>query len=209
MSLETYLTFVFTSIALCIVPGPDMIHLLGRSIVQGRKAGMYTAFGINTGAYVHLTVAVLGLSAILATSSVAFTIVKWIGAAYLVYLGVSAILAKRSALVIESNALPHINNKAIFWQGFLSDVLNLKVALFYLAILPQFADPCATHPTVQLLVLGVSLNIVGIVINIIYVYFSSSLTERLRCNSRISTWLNKVLGSIFIALGLKLASEKQ
>jgi threonine/homoserine/homoserine lactone efflux protein len=175
MSLEIYLTFVCASIVLCIVPGPDMIYLLGRSIAQGRKAGMYAALGINAGAYVHLTAAVLGLSAILATSSIAFTIVKWIGAAYLVYLGVSTILAKRTALVIESNTLLHINNKAIFWQGFLSDVLNPKVAIFFLAILPQFADPNATHPTVQLLVLGVTLNIIGIVTNIIYVYFSSSL----------------------------------
>ena len=206
---ETYFAFVVASIVLCIVPGPDMIYLLSRSVAQGRKAGLCAAFGINAGAYVHLTATILGLSVILTTSSFAFTIVKWIGAAYLVYLGVSAILAKRSALIIESNSLQRINNKAIFWQGFLGDVLNPKVAIFYLAILPQFVDPNTAHPTMQLLLLGVTLNIVGVVINVIYVNFASSLTERLRDNSRTSYFLTKIMGSIFIALGLKLAGEKQ
>ena len=195
------------SLVLCLVPGPDMIYLLARSIAQGRKAGYIAAVGINAGAYVHLFAAVIGLSAILATSSLAFTIVKWLGAAYLVFIGLQAIMNK-SRFNIETNTREKTNGKQIFWQGFLSDVLNPKVALFFLAFLPQFVQESGLHPTWQLLILGFTVNIIGILVSLCLVYFSTLVTQGLRNNDFIKSWLQKIAGTVFIALGIKLASEK-
>jgi threonine/homoserine/homoserine lactone efflux protein len=209
MELQTYLAFVGASILLCVAPGPDMLYVLSRSVANGRKSGIYAAIGINAGAYVHLCAAIAGLTMILATSVIAFTVVKWIGALYLFYLGMSILLSRSSGIVIQAGSARNCGNREIFWQGFLSDVLNPKVALFYVSIFPQFIAPRTADPTIQMLVLGVTLNMVGILSNILYVYFASSLTRRLRESTRIAYWLNKALGTVFVALGLRLAGEKQ
>ena len=208
MSLDSYLLFVFASIILCIVPGPDMIFLLSRTLAQGKKAGIAAAIGINVGAYLHLFAAVLGISAILASSAYAFTIIKWLGAAYLVYIGIKILLSKQGSVIIDERDIKKQNLRKIFWQGFLSDALNPKVAIFFLAFLPQFVSPASENRTLQILFLGITVNVIAILINLVLVYFSSTLTSRLRENTSISKWLNKIMGSIFILLGLKLASEK-
>lgn len=206
IELHTYLLFVGATVLLVLAPGPDMIYMLTRTITQGRKAGVLAALGINAGAYVHVAAAVFGLSAILATSAIAFTIIKWLGAGYLIWLGIQAITSKAGALNLDSSS-GLLNNKAIFWQGFLSDVLNPKVALFFLAFLPQFVTAGATLKQ-QLLILGLTCNIVAISINLMLVYFASAATARLRKNHKIAARLNKIMGSIFIALGIRLAGEK-
>jgi len=208
MSLDSYLLFVFASIILCIVPGPDMIFLLSRTLAQGKKAGIAAAIGINVGAYLHLFAAVLGISAILASSAYAFTIIKWLGAAYLVYIGIKILLSKQGSVIIDERDIKKQNLRKIFWQGFLSDALNPKVAIFFLAFLPQFVSPASENRTWQILFLGITVNVIAILINLVLVYFSSTLTSRLRESTAISKWLNKIMGSIFILLGLKLASEK-
>lgn len=208
MEAQTYFAFIAASIVLCAVPGPDMIFIMSRSVVSGRKAGIYALLGINLGSYVHLIAAVFGLSVILATSAIAFTTVKWIGAAYLVYLGIQAIAAKTGAIHIDTGLPKQVSNRAIFWQGFITDVLNPKVALFYIAILPQFVNASAGHTTLQFIALGATLNVIGIMTNLFNVYFASALTRRLRDNARISWWLHKVVGMVFIGLGIHLASEK-
>ena len=208
MSLDSYLLFVFASIILCIVPGPDMIFLLSRTLAQGKKAGIAAAIGINVGAYLHLFAAVLGISAILASSAYAFTIIKWLGAAYLVYIGIKILLSKQGSVIIDERDIKKQNLRKIFWQGFLSDALNPKVAIFFLAFLPQFVSPASENRTLQILFLGITVNVIAILINLVLVYFSSTLTSRLRENTSISKSLNKIMGSIFILLGLKLASEK-
>lgn len=208
MSLDNYLLFVFASILLCIVPGPDMIFLLSRTIAQGKKAGIAAAVGINVGAYVHLFAAILGISAILASSAYAFTVIKWLGAAYLVYIGIKILFSSQGGIIIDGSDVKKQNYSNIFWQGFLSDVLNPKVAIFFLAFLPQFIKPGSDNKTLQILFLGVTVNVIAILINIVIVYFSSILTNRLRENKKISGRLNRIMGSVFILLGLKLASEK-
>ncbi len=208
MSFENYYLFVVASVILCIVPGPDMIFLLGRSLAQGKKAGIVAALGINLGAYVHLIAAALGLSAILATSALAFTIVKWLGAIYLVYTGYKILTGKEAMITINGEKINNQSYSQIFVQGFLSDVLNPKVALFYLAFLPQFIQPMSENKSFQIILLGVTLNIIAIIINIGLVYFASMLSKKLRENSRVSAWLNKALGSLFVLLGIKLATEK-
>jgi len=206
MTLHTYLLFVLASLVLALVPGPDMVYMLGRCIAQGRRAGILAALGFNAGAYVHLSAAVLGLSAILATSSVAFTAVKWAGAAYLIYLGSGALRSKGGPLVISG--VGGRADRTIFWQAFWSDVLNPKVAVFFLALLPQFVDPRSTQPTLQILLLGVTVNMICLPINIVLVAFSARVTQTLRRNDALSKWLQRGLGALFVGLGLRLAVEK-
>jgi threonine/homoserine/homoserine lactone efflux protein len=208
MNLENYLLFVCASIALVIAPGPDMIYLLGRTITGGRKAGLVAALGVNLGGYVHLLAAVLGLSAIIAASTLAFNIVKWAGALYLLYLGAKILLGKSKPISVAADHNGPQNLRAIFWQGFISDVLNPKVAIFFLALLPQFVVASAANHTQQLFILGLTSNMIAIIINMLIVYLSARITARLRENPTLGAWLNHVMGAIFISLGIKLASEK-
>jgi threonine/homoserine/homoserine lactone efflux protein len=208
MTLQSYLLYVGACIVLVIAPGPDMVYMLSRCIAQGKKAGLMAAIGFNLGGYAHLTAAVLGLSAILATSSLAFTVVKWLGAGYLMYLGIVALLSKSGPLPLSTEGLTHRSARTILWQAFLSDVLNPKVAMFFLALLPQFVDTKGPHPTLQILLLGVTVNVIALPINIILVCLSAWVTESLRQNSTIATWLHKAMGAVFVALGLRLAAEK-
>ncbi len=207
MSWDTYLLFVGASFLLCVSPGPDMAYMLSRCMAQGPRAGMAAALGINAGCYVHLLAAITGLSAILMTSALAFTVVKWLGAAYLVYLGIQAIL-DRSTPDLALSKLKGRSMRTIFWQGFWSDVLNPKVAVFFLALLPQFIDPRTGNPIVQLVVLGLTVNMIGIAVNLALVALSSRVTAGLRRNERMALWLRRLMGTIFIGLGARLAAER-
>jgi threonine/homoserine/homoserine lactone efflux protein len=185
-----------------------MAYMLGRTVAQGRLVGIVSALGINAGAYVHLIAAVTGLSAILMTSVQAFLIVKLIGAAYLVYLGVQTFLGARRG----ENSQPQLRGvalRAVFWQGFLSDALNPKVALFYLAFLPQFVDQHAQRPLLQVLLLGLTANMIAPPINIMIVLASSSITRKLRRSDRLSSLLKRALGLTFVGLGTRLAFERR
>jgi threonine/homoserine/homoserine lactone efflux protein len=208
MTLHNYLLFVGACIVLVIAPGPDMVYMLSRCIAQGKKAGLMAALGFNLGGYAHLTAAVLGLSAVLATSSLAFTAIKWLGAGYLIYLGVVALLSKAGPLTLTTKGLTHRSARRILWQAFLSDVLNPKVAMFFLALLPQFVNIKGPHPTLQILLLGVTVNVTALPINVMLVCLSARVTESLRQNSIIAAWLHKAMGAVFVALGLRLAAEK-
>jgi threonine/homoserine/homoserine lactone efflux protein len=208
MNLENYLLFVCASIVLVLAPGPDMIFLLGRTITGGRKAGLVAALGVNLGGYVHLLAAVFGLSAIIAASTLAFNIVKWAGALYLLYLGMKTLFGKNKTISIDTESGGPQNLRAIFWQGFISDVLNPKVAIFFLALLPQFVVASAPNHTEQLLILGLTSNMIAIIINVLIVYLSARITLRLRENPTVGAWLNHIMGVVFVGLGVKLAREK-
>lgn len=208
MSLHSYLVFVLAAVALVLVPGPDMMYMLGRCLAQGRRAGILSAIGFNLGSYVHLTAAVLGLSAILATSAMAFTVVKWIGAAYLIYLGLSALWSEQGPLAIDADATGGRRGRTILWQAFLSDLLNPKVALFFLALLPQFVDRNAAHPTLQIILLGVTVNAIGLPTNIAIACCAARITRGLRHNGSTTLWLRRGLGMLFVGLGLRIAVEK-
>ena len=208
MTLHNYLLFVGASVVLVLVPGPDMIYMLSRCVSQGRKAGLMAALGFNLGGCTHLVAAVLGLSAVIATSVVAFTVVKWLGAGYLVYLGISTLRSKTGPINLDMHKVAGPSAKTILWQAFLSDVLNPKVAMFFLALLPQFVDPKAPHPTLQILILGVTVNVIALAGNTILVTLSASVTASLRRNTSVSALLQKALGATFVALGLRLATEK-
>ena len=208
ISWTNYGLFVLAGLALILVPGPDMLFMLGRSIAQGRRAGVVAALGINAGGYVHLTAAITGLSAILLTSALAFTIVKWAGAAYLIYLGITALRDKAVAIRLDNGEVEPRRLRAIFLQGFLSDVLNPKVAVFFLALLPQFVDLNAGHPVAQLLLLGLTVNMLAIAVNLILVMLSARISRSLRGNPRIARRLQNAMGLLFIGLGARLATEQ-
>ena len=209
MDFNSYLLFIGASIILCIVPGPDMIYLLSRTIAQGKKAGFAAALGINLGGYFHLTAAILGISAIIATSAIAFTILKYCGAAYLIYIGFKAILSNSSSAIDSSDNEAQLSIKSIFWQGFISDVLNPKVAIFFISLLPQFIQADNNNTFTQLIILGITVNIIALLINFVLVWFSHSVSSNLRQSNRVSKVLNNVMGTIFISLGLKLATEQR
>ena len=208
MTAHSYFLFVCSSIALALVPGPDMAFMLARCIAQGRRAGVLAALGFNVGSYVHLTAAVLGLSAVLAASTLAFNIIRWLGAAYLIYLGIAAFASKQGAFVVSGSPESQRSNASIFWQAFLTDVLNPKVIMFFFAFLPQFVDPHAGHPTLQLVFLGVTVNMVCLPINLALVAGSARLTQSLRKSESISKWLQRGMGALFVGIGLRLAAQK-
>jgi threonine/homoserine/homoserine lactone efflux protein len=204
---HTYWLFVGAVVVIVIAPGPDMAYMLTRTIAQGRKAGVVAAIGINAGAYIHVLAAVLGLSAILTTSSVAFSVEKWVGACYLVWIGVQALVGS-AAINLNAGASVPLKARTIFWQGFLSDVLNPKVAIFFLAFLPQFVHFGAGNETKQLLMLGITCNVIAICINLMLVCLASAATASLRRNQKITRWIHRAMGATFIALGIRLANEK-
>lgn len=209
MELHNYLLFIVAVIVLCIVPGPDMAYMLARTVTQGRRAGIIAAVGINAGGYVHVLAAVLGLSAILATSSTAFTVLKWMGAGYLIWIGIQALMAGSNSSTVSAAQRSTVSLRRIFWEGFLSDVLNPKVAIFFLAFLPQFVNKDAEMGvTVQLLILGTTCNCVAIVISIVLVFCASAATSALRKRSAWLAWLHRASGALFIGLGIRLAREK-
>ena len=201
--------FVVSGLLLNITPGPDVLYIVGRSAAQGFKAGVWAAFGIGAGCFMHIFAAALGLSAILATSAMAFTIVKWAGAAYLVYIGVSILLTRRAASAAPVVALPAASPTKIFWQGFLTNVLNPKVALFFLAFVPQFIDAGSPTKVMAFVFLGVVFNVNGTLWNIFVAWMSAWLLGHLTGASRLGLWLNRVLGGLFVGLGVKLALSER
>jgi len=210
IDLSTHLIFIGAVILLVITPGPDMAFMLARTIAQGRWAGALAALGINAGAYVHVLASVLGLTAILATSSAVFTLVKWVGAGYLIWIGIQALRSEVAPLVVHGVEGRKPSGRSIFWQGFVSDVLNPKVAIFFLAFLPQFVNPHSdgASVTAQLLMLGFTCNVVALCVNLLLVQAAGYASASLRANQRITQWLHRLMGIVFIGLGLRLATEK-
>ena len=206
---QDLMLFVFAGLLLNITPGPDVLYIVGRSAAQGSRAGVWAALGIGAGCFVHIVAAALGLSAILSTSAMAFTIVKSLGAAYLVYIGVSMLFTRRAASDATIMALPASSLKRIFWQGFLTNVLNPKVALFFLAFVPQFIDATSPDKVLAFLFLGVVFNVNGTLWNIFVAWMSARLLDHLTAASAVSLWLNRILGGLFIGLGVKLALSER
>ena len=205
MTLDSYLLFVAGSVLLVITPGPDMAYLLARCVAQGRRAGIVAALGFNLGGYFHLTAALLGLSAMLAASPRAFTFVKWAGAAYLIYLGIGALRSQGSTPALAAPDTAPRSLRLIFWQAFVSDVLNPKVGMFFLAFLPQFVDPASEDRTRRLVLLGVTVCMIALAINIPLVFVASQVTARLRRSGTTSHRLVQAMGVVFILLGVRVA----
>jgi len=199
--------FLAAGILLNLTPGPDTVYILGRSIAQGREAGVASALGISLGSIFHTCAAALGLSAILATSAIAFGTIKLIGGAYLIFLGVKMILDRRKQLRLPS-LFRRRTTVAAFRQGVVTNILNPKVALFFLAFLPQFIDPASNAKVPAFILLGLTFVTTGTIWCLVLAWFASVFSERLRANQTISQWLNRTAGALFIFLGVRLATVK-
>jgi threonine/homoserine/homoserine lactone efflux protein len=201
--------FLVSGLLLNITPGVDFLYVLGRGAARGFGAGTSAALGIGVGCLVHITAAALGLSAVLASSAAAFTVVKWIGAAYLVYIGISMLRRGGGLNVSLAQAPEHRSMRQIFWQGFATNVLNPKVALFFLAFVPQFIETHSPTRMQAFLLLGAIFNTTGTLWNIFVAWASAFLAKRLEVASRVGQWLNRCLGAMFLALGVKLALSER
>ncbi|MEO5953620.1 MAG: LysE family translocator [Chloroflexia bacterium] len=205
--------FLLATLALNLTPGPDMLYVIAQSVRQGRSAGVMSALGIGGGTLVHMAALALGLSTLLLSVPVAYDAVKYIGAAYLAYLGVRTLLSRRSTLgedvdveeppdgVKKSKAVDYWG---IFRQGAITNVLNPKVALFFIAFIPQFVDPAMGPVGWQVLLLGLIFNTSGILVNSGVALIAGTLGDKLRTSKRVSTIQRWFTGTVFIGLAVRL-----
>lgn len=203
--LSYWLLFLSAALALSISPGPDLLYILSRTVAQGVKVGAASAIGVCTGALIHVMAAALGLSALLATSALAFSAVKYVGAAYLIYLGIQALRSSGGRLQLERSTVLSATPMQAFRQGVLVDALNPKVAIFFMAFLPQFVRPEHGNAALQLIGLGVLVILVGMVVELSFVFLAARATRFFREHRRASVWLDRLFGSILVGLGVRLA----
>lgn len=207
LGVHDFWIFVVTGILLNLTPGPDTFYLLGRTLAQRRNAGIASVLGISAGSAVHTLAAAAGLSALLTASATAFMVVKWAGAAYLIYLGLR-MLACRSKTGGISLTFEEVNPAAIFRQGLLTNLLNPKVAVFFLAFVAQFIVPESPAKFQAFLILGFSFITTGTLWCLCLVAFASLLGRKLRRNTRLADWLNRGVGALFVFLGIRLAATR-
>lgn len=207
IDLTTLATYVVIVTGFVFIPGPATLLTVARATTSGTRVGIATGAGIAAGDLVHTLMAVVGLSAIIATSALLFSLVKYAGAAYLVYLGIRALFERTSA-DLGQGTLPIAAGRA-FRQAILAEVLNPKTALFFLAFLPQFVDPANGSIALQLTTLGVLFVVLGLVSTVIFAVGAGSLGRFLRRHPLVLKWQGKVVGSIYCALGARLALQER
>ena len=197
------LTLFFTSaLVLLAIPGPAVCYIVGRSIGQGRVAGVISALGIGVGTLVHVAAALLGLSALLMSSAIAFGVVKYLGAAYLIYLGVQK-LRQQDSFAASSSAPTKLSR--VFSQGIVVNVLNPKTALFFFAFLPQFVDPSSGKVAEQILLLGTLFALMGVLSDTLWAVFAGTVARSLQSRSGWNQAPRYISGGILISLGLATA----
>jgi threonine/homoserine/homoserine lactone efflux protein len=201
--------FILSGLLLNILPGPDSLLIMTRSATQGWRAGSAAALGIGAGTCVHILAAALGLSAVLATSAAAFTAVKLVGAAYILWMAAGLLRSRKCEDKVNAPVLPRLPYRKIFAQGFLTNVLNPKVALFFLAFVPQFISLDAPNKAVAFIVLGCIFNFNGMLWCNALSLFTARASARVKLNPAVSLWLSRVTGGLFVWLGVKLALAKQ
>jgi len=199
--------FIIAGLLLNITPGADMLYILTNTLQKGFKTGVVATLGINVGCLFHVFLAVIGLSAILQTSVLAFTIVKYIGVVYLVYLGITMFL-KHKNMKQENSSIKEFNSlKKVFLNGVLINSLNPKVAIFFITFLPQFIDINSQNQSMGLLILGLVFIFFGALTSIVIAYLSLIISGRFSYTNIFTSILKKIVGTMFIALGIKLALE--
>jgi threonine/homoserine/homoserine lactone efflux protein len=203
ISHSSLLLFVSGAALLLVIPGPAVTYVVSRSIGQGRAAGLLSVLGIVVGTLLHVTAATLGLSALLASSILAFQFVKYLGAAYLIYLGIRTLRRDDSQLLQAASSERRLLR--IFAQGVLVNLLNPKTALFFLAFLPQFVDPSLGHPSLQIFQLGVLFALMGWISDSVWAVLAGTVADRFRSSVRLRRAQRNVSGSALIALGLASA----
>ncbi len=203
LSHSSLLLFVSAALVLLAIPGPAVFYILGRSIGQGRSAGLVSALGIGVGTLVHTLAAAVGLSALLVSSAAAFSLVKYLGAAYLIHLGVQKLRHQESFGLTDNAARSKLSR--VFGQGIIVNVLNPKTALFFFAFLPQFVDPGRDKVATQILFLGTLFAVMGVLSDSLWALFSGTVAHRLRSNALWLRTQRYVSGSMLISLGVATA----
>ncbi len=212
MPLDQLLLFVAAGVLLNLTPGPDVLYIVSNALRSGARAGMVAALGITAGCFVHIIAAAVGISALMAASATAFTLLKWVGAAYLVYVGVRLLLTKAdsamqlgAARANSTGAGGNIDYKTIFLRGFWTNALNPKVALFFLAFVPQFIAPTVEHKPLAFLLLGLLFNFNGLWVNLGWAVAAAWLAGHAGVVQKSMHWLDRIAGAMFVGFGIKLA----
>ncbi|GAB2625397.1 LysE family translocator [Emticicia sediminis] len=211
--LQNFLLFALAALMLNITPGNDMIFVISRSLSYGTKAGIYAALGIGLGCFVHIFASVVGLSVIIKQSEILFNIIRYAGAAYLIFIGIKSFMEKPSTMIFNQSQNDKNTNLKILRQGTITNVLNPKVSLFFLAFLPQFVrvashDNHSENITSQILFLGLWFNFSGTVVNVLIALLFSKIIAKLSNFQQFWKIQNKVSGAVLVALGLQIALKK-
>lgn len=204
LSTESLYLFFIASLLLNITPGNDMVYVASRSISQGSTAGYFSALGIFAGCFIHILAAIFGLSILIARSAIMFEVIKYAGAAYLVYLGIKMLISKQKVMITDKSVRQQ-NNWSLFKQGVLTNALNPKVAIFFLSFLPQFVDPSSPYLKFQLFTLGFWFAAQGTLVLLIVAFLLGRTTNFLNQKPHFWKWQEKITGLILVSLGLKLA----
>jgi threonine/homoserine/homoserine lactone efflux protein len=212
VALDQLLLFVAAGVLLNLTPGPDVLYIVSHALRSGARAGMVAALGITAGCFVHIIAAAVGVSALMAASSTAFTVLKWVGAAYLVYVGLRLLLSRgESAMQLEAagavlaGSRNPIGYQSIFLRGFWTNALNPKVALFFLAFVPQFIAPAITNKPLAFLLLGLLFNFNGLWVNLGWALAAAWLARRVGAVQKSLRTLDRIAGAMFVGFGFKLA----
>ena len=210
--LHQLLLFIGAGLLLNLTPGPDVLYVTAHGLKGGARTGMVAALGITAGCFVHVVAAALGVSALVAASATAFAALKWLGAAYLVWVGMTLLLARKKSAINNiamddrlTRTITEIDLKKVFRQGFWTNALNPKVALFFLAFVPQFIAPGTPDKVTAFLLLGLLFNVNSLPINFGYAWLAGWASRRVGTVQRAMHWMDRAAGVMFIGFGLKLA----
>ncbi|VVC76185.1 Homoserine/homoserine lactone efflux protein [Aquicella siphonis] len=204
---QNWLIYFIAVLTVALIPGPDMLYIISQSLNHGKRLGLAAALGIGAGCFVHIFAVSIGLSSFLFHSSLAFSLIKYLGACYLLYLGIQALLKKQSALLENAHHTVTGSWRKVFIQGLFTNMFNPKVALFFLAFLPQFVTPASSHSMgLQLLILGLIFNGIGTFSNVLVALFFGTAKQWLTAHPAALKIQQKISGFLFIGLGLKLAA---
>ncbi|MCW3148511.1 LysE family translocator [Stutzerimonas stutzeri] len=207
--LSFWLLFFSAALVLNLSPGPDLLYVLSRTLSGGRRIGVVSMCGVCSGALIHVAAAALGISTILATSAQAFAVVKYVGAAYLIYLGIQGLRSAGGGIRVQLEARPPVSAWRAYRQGVLVDVLNPKAAIFFMAFLPQFVRPEHGAVALQLFVLGVLVVLVAVIVEFALVLLAARASKALRSHQAIGQWLDRMLGSLLVGLGVRLGLSER
>ncbi len=212
MPVDQLLLFVAAGLLLNLTPGPDVLYIVSNALRSGARAGVVAALGITAGCFVHIFAAAVGISALMVASSTAFTALKWAGAAYLVYVGLRLLVTRaQPAMFLEAGGAcitgigGQFDAKEVFLRGFWTNALNPKVALFFLAFLPQFIAPSVGNKPLAFLLLGLLFNFNGLWVNVGWSLGAAWLAQRIGVVQNTLQWMDRTAGALFITFGVKLA----
>ncbi|GFD73624.1 LysE family translocator [Tenacibaculum mesophilum] len=205
MGIENFIAFLVATILFVLTPGIETVFLINKSISQGRRSGIYTSFGLNTGALVHTLFGALGLSIMVAKSAIFFALIKYLGAAYLIYLGVTKVMSKKGLIANTNEEQKKNSAKSSFTSGFVTNILNPKVALFFIAFFPQFISPTEIENPVPFIIMGVIYAVMTTIWYLVLTSFAGIFSTKIKENEKIGVRLNKISGVIFVLMGLQIA----